>query len=292
MKTMALSFLSLPPEVRIQIYGYILISKDGFIKPQLLGSHLYFTALERAQSGQSASRPERRFSPERAILRTCRPIYSEAMAILYEQNTFRYLCGSSVYNDKVYPKLGFPDQHLDRIKHLEIELDLENSIEWIAPNSVGAMIQYFVIRGCDLQTFALSLDEMLECYGDDEDRHRLFWDIAACQEVMAALVELKVSKTLTISIRYRQKDDVFARKSLGDELQDFVNRLASGKAMTATKQELSEAIQYTAEDVGEYDFEEEDDDEEDRTLTSYEIMWCLRPQHSKQQSAKMTSASD
>lgn len=289
---MALSFLSLPPEVRIQIYGYLLISKDGFIRTQLLESHPYFTALERAQSAQSVSRPERRFSPERAILRTCRPIYSEAMAILYEQNTFRYSCGSSIYDDKVYPKLGFPDQQLDRIKHLEIEVDLESRFEWITPNSVGAMIQYFVIRGCDLQTFALSLDEMLGPYGDDEDRHHLFWEIAAGQEVMAALVKLKVSKTLTISIRYLQKDDVFDQKSLGDELQDFVNRLASGKAMTATKQEFSEAIEYTPAALGGYDLEEVDDSEEYRTLTSYEISWCLRPKHSKQQSAKMTSASD
>lgn len=66
-------FLHLPPEIRLEVYRYLLLSKHTIRMTRQLDYHFVF-------------RPNFVFP---AILRTCKLIHSEAMTILYGENLFR-----------------------------------------------------------------------------------------------------------------------------------------------------------------------------------------------------------
>lgn len=295
---MALSFLSLPPEVRVQIYGHLLIHSSS-IKPQLLRAPEYYSGIQRAQRALSnlRSQPVRDFSPESAILRTCRQVYLEAMPVLYGENTFSYSCAMSIFNDEDYLKVGFPDQRLEQIKHLELKAQPGRRVEPMVPVNVAATIQYFVNRGCDLLTFKLALNQ-LEDYepGDDDDKQQLLQAVALSSDVLAALVRLKVSKTLTISISYSQKRTIVEHETEGtvsDLFQDhLIKCLGSQKNFTVTNEKffdtdfLGKDEDHEDGEDGEDDGSEDsdewyDEDDADSYITFYCFSWCLRPQHCK-----------
>ena len=186
---------------------------------------------------------------------------------------------------------AFPDVNVKRIKHLKLDVEADCRNVQITTASIAATIRHFTERGCDLRTFELSLNKTWDLF---KDERCLLTEVTASQRVMAALVELKVSRSLTISGWYHyQGDDLDSvrRKSLSDGFRKFVNRLASEKAMAATKQKSRVVSEYTAEDGTEVDSEGGDDDE-DRFLSSYKLSWCLHPKQSEEQSAKMASQVD
>lgn len=181
--------------------------------------------------------------------------------------------------------------NLKRIKHLELDVEAECRDVQVTTASVVATIRHFTERGCDLRTFELALN------GIWTDERCLLAEVTASQKIMTALVELKVSKSLTISGWYDQQGPGFdeRRKSLlDDDFRKFVNRLASEKAMAATKQESTFVSEYTAENGTEDDSEGGDDDDGDKDgfLPSYKLSWCLHPQRSEEQSAKTASSVD
>lgn len=223
------------------------------------------------------------------------------MPVLYGENFFLYSCWTTICHDKVDPKIGFPDVNLKYMKHLELEVEEKYCYEWMPAESVAHTIQYFIKCGCELRTFGLSLNMRRRLDEDKKNRRNLLKMMASCQEVLAALVDLKVSKTLTVSIWYYQEDDVSdyeRRKSLSNEFQDFVNRLASEKEMIVTKQESSDTFQDTSEDHSKGEEEEEKNEGEEvddvnlEMFPSHVLSWCLRPQQYEQQSVMMSGAND
>lgn len=215
------------------------------------------------------------------------------MPVLYGENIFLYSRWTTIFHDKLYPKIGFPDVNLKYMKHVELEVEEKHCYEGMAAENVAPTIQYFIKRGCDLRTFGLSLNMRRRLDQENKYRPHLLKMIAACQEVLTALVDLKVSKTLTVSIWYYQEDDVSdseLRKSLSDEFQGSVNCLASEKGMIVTKQESSDTFQDTSGDHSRG--KEEEDDYDVESFPSHALSWCLRPQNYEQQSAKRTGASD
>ena len=239
---MASSFLSLPTEVRIEVYR-CLLCHHSIIQPQRLRTPAYWSGINRAKRALSGFRgkAQKSFLPESAILRTCRTVYFEALPVLYGENTFLYSCTTSIFNNEDYPKIGFPDVNLQNMQHLVLEVQQEPLYEEIAAESVAATIQYFIKRGCKLRTFRLSLFEQTqsdEQIDSDDDRYQLLEDIIVSLEVMTALVELEVSKTLTLFLSHSQKDSAcnhWPQNSLGNIFQVFANVLASQKEMTASK---------------------------------------------------------
>lgn len=294
---MARSLLSLPVELRLQIYRCLLCHSSR-IQLQRPYCVVYWSEIQRAKRPLSGSEPEvdERFLPESAILRVCRQIYSEAMPVLYGENAFVYWCPSIGVLD--YPQTRFPYVNLKYMNHLELEVELHLCFEQMAALSVATTIKYFIEHGCDLQTFQLSLNELWVRHEDDDGtyEHQLLRMFAASQELMAALVALNVSKTLTISVWYRETSDHELQMALNHE--DCVSRLASEKEMRATKEESKFAFQDTSEDEvdndpGEEEAEEEEEEEEkdqnEPIPTAYRLSWCLRPQYSEQQSAKVAT---
>ena len=263
----ASSFLSLPPELRLQIYRYLLCHSSWI---QLHRSENPWYLYTEATSLESA------------ILRTCRTIYSEAFPILYGEDTFLYQCQTTSLSNGIVSKIA--DIHLNRVRHLKLQIVVASYYEEVAAARFAATIQYLIKRDCDLHTLKLELHEHVA--GDyDGIRDHMLRKITASQGVMAALAELKVSKALTISVsywEYHETSDHPLYISVGNNFQDFVNRLASRKKMTATKQEPKIL----------YEDPEDDSDDEDSNSFLYELSWCLRPRHPQQQKAKIANTSD
>lgn len=100
--TMAQSLLLLPPEIRIKIYGYVLCGIDNQFdlawtcddpgnrkQPNMIVDDAALLTYTVSTSIMVFRRdPALRRSPIAGLLGTCRQIYNEAVAILYEENCF------------------------------------------------------------------------------------------------------------------------------------------------------------------------------------------------------------
>ena len=238
---MAPSFFSLPPELRLQIYRRLLCHHTRiWIQPH-------------------GGRDTITFSPECAILRTCRRVYSEAMPVLYGENTFRYSCPTRKRRVRI------PDARLKYTKHLEVEIcpDAE-----VAVKIILIMLERLIKCGCELQTFELFEE------GRDAITLGLFdhsycpWrKIAASRRVMAAFNKLRISQTLTFSIwSFKTKCDIDRKSITGleDVIQTFMSGLASQKGMHGTLMEPPHKYRYPSSAI--YDV--------------YRLKWCLGPQQS------------
>ena len=283
---MALSFLSLPPEVRIQIYRYLLCHST-WIQPHracdMYSWPFDIQARTRGMSLLTSFEPEpstyTKYSPESAILRTCRMIYAEAMPVLYGENTFLYPCCRYVLTSVDYQKAGFPDKNLDFMKHLEFDVqENEWNVDSTTTKSIVSAIQYFVRGSCDLRTFKLSLYENWQMSDRGKYKDRLVNKIITSSELSASLVALQVFESLTVSIwcvPYDTHYDGENGKRLRDGYQGHVNRLASGKHMTAIME-----VDLPEEEADDDSEEEDDDSEEAYGYDVCKMSWCLRPQSS------------
>ena len=121
-QAMAPSFLTLPPELRLQIYRYLLCHSSE-IELQKWQLPLCQTVYYRHRLYR-ATEP---LSLESAILGTCRTVYAEAMPVLYGENTFIFLCWTSRFNIDEYRKTGFADKNLKHLKHLILEVEEDPS---------------------------------------------------------------------------------------------------------------------------------------------------------------------
>lgn len=292
---MALSFLSLPPELRVQIYRYLLCH-NSWIQPHRtsdMPGYLYdIQARTRGMSRLPSFEPgpSTVYSLESAILRTCRTIYAEAMPVLYGENSFEYISCRYVLNQTDCPKAGFPDNNLEFMKHLEVEFYQEENWNVVSAKTIVAAIQYFVMGDCGLRTFKLSsCDAWYFSDGEEytgnliNNTGNLINKICTSSDLVASLVALRVSESLTVSIEvtpYDRRCDDESRRRAREKCQGFVNRLALEKGMTATMEEDAPEIET------DYDFEEPYDYE------ICEMSWCLRPQRSLPQNSKTPSLTD
>ncbi len=274
---MAPSFLSLPPELRVQIYR-CLLCHDSLILSHSYGPVSKRHGLHEDERYQSPTS----FSIERAILRTCRAIYSEAMPVLYGENTFLYSCTARLFDSYDHLNNGFLISNVKYMKNLQFEIHEMEYSGVLTPANVVSTLKSFNECGCELRTFELLLKGIRRFWEGDNERHHLKRKIATSQKVMAALVELKVFDTLTIALYYPQPKSLFdheLHKIVCDEFQDLVSRLASEKVMTITRQESCRA------------YDEDYVDHHKDHVPAHKLSWCLRPQRSQQSGAMMASGS-
>lgn len=234
--------------------------------------------------------------------------------MLYGENTFLHSCNAWIFTPHDYLEVGFPDQNIQQIKHLELQVQPKLGAEGQVSINFGATVQYFVDRGCDLQTFRLWLNELgstngdddrviYSAYGENTSEHIALWLVAHSDELLTALVGLKVSKTLTISLSYSQKMvfyDETQQEVSGIFRDHLIKSLAFQKNFTVTEhmgfdieflgdKEFSEdreddgSKDDKSEDIGSEDSEFFDEDDAESYFTWYGFSWCLRPQHSKAQ---------
>ena len=147
--------------------------------------------------------------------------------------------------------------------------------------------QYLVEGGGDLRTFELVLNELGLIRHDYERMHILLRVIAASKKFMTALVALKVSETLAISIWYNGAGDHELQSSLDDELQDIfqdlMDQLSLGMRTTAMKQE--------PELLDRKSFKAGPNYGNMMIVNSYKLSWFLSPQSSDEQSTNISGAS-
>lgn len=222
------------------------------------------------------------------------------MPVLYGENTFSYSCNVSIFNPHDSSKVGFPDLYIQQIKHLELQVQPKLSAEDRFRFDIGPTIQHFVDRGCEVQTFELSLEsddryvdyDDYTAFEDSED-----WLLAHSNELLTALLGLKVSEALTISLSFSQRGCAMVNDAAVSGLfQDhLIKSLASQKDFTFT-----EKVDFDTEFLGdikvhdrEVDEDDKDDgsedsenfneDDEDSYVIWYFFSWCLRPHHAKAQ---------
>lgn len=159
--------------------------------------------------------------------------------------------------------------NLKHMKHLVLVVEPRHRFENIAVEDFADTARYFIKCGGDLRSFEISLYEEHMITRGHVGRDNLFASIAASQAFLAVLVALHVSETLTISIWYtawhHEEDEVSdheLQNPTADEVQNFANRLACEKKMTATKQKPKAAF---------------DGEDGDGHFTLYKLSWCLHP---------------
>lgn len=235
------------------------------------------------------------------------------MPVLYGKNTILYSCNVSIFNPYDSSKVGFPDQYIKQIKHLHLKAQPKYGAEGGVPIDVGAAVQHFADRGCEVETFELSLKRDGR-YGDQDNytasEDAAQWLSVHSRELLTALVGLTVSKSLTISLSFSQKGVVNLTAVSGLFRDRLIKRLASHKEFTFTEEEDFDAeflgdrrksdkelsdkeVSEDCEDGGDgeedgsehtaYESEYFNEDDEDSYLIWYWSKWCLRPQHSKAQ---------
>ena len=105
-------FLSLPPEIRLQIYRYLLLSRP-WITPELPARQYPYP-----------------YSPTRIypnVLRTCRMIHEEAFNVLFGENVFWFRCSASAFGGyKPASTRNIPRDNLKRIEQMEIEVNQDH----------------------------------------------------------------------------------------------------------------------------------------------------------------------
>ena len=197
----------------------------------------------------------------------------------------------SAFDVEYHIEVPFSDQNIHLIKHLEIKVDSRQDID---PGSVAATIQYFTSRDCEFQTFRLLLENFTIGTRDD-----LVYLIGICGngQLYGALVELQISRSLSIDLAYCQYK---TRVKHGHEgtvgethFPGMIEKLASTKNFKIMQEksfsteflgdmEKAEMRDFFRVVYGEFD--------PDSYFTKYHFSWCLRPQHSEVQTD--TAATD
>lgn len=322
---MPLSFLSLPAEVRIQIYRKIVIHGRGYIQPQLLCSGRYCPKEVLADIDQRMPAIEPRvvpdqllgdddwdyewkkrnvartnaiddiwnsdawesdledgsedegdgmpyhdqpvcvidgqyvhsFSPNTALLCTCKQICNEASAIMYGENQFCYSCQESIFNEVDYAPIGFPHDRFDLVKN--IKLDVEegyNSECFDTATKITEILRYFIERGCTLRTLEISITlpyiKSYERFGR-ETKKAFVNEVLEDHNIIELLRKIEVRESLTIKANH---DDM----SFGNRFEAFAHAMASAKDWSATK----EFKRYICGDWSTH-------------TPHYFWSWCLRP---------------
>lgn len=186
----------------------------------------------------------RAFPFEFTLLRTCRPIYAEAVPILYGENVFNYLCRdcstletpSPISDDDEYPKVRFSDQNLDKVKYLEIEAAQDYFLSRMTSEAIAKAISYFTARGCSLQTFRVVI-----C--PDWNLKRLEWqktvfDITANDQLRDALSKLEVSDSLITQV-------IDADEGMGEALERFTQKVMQAKDWESAKKVVALGAEQT-----------------------------------------------
>lgn len=218
--TQRIWFLSLPQEVRLNIYRHLLL-REATIKTRDLCPF---------DKGQ-----EQPLHP--AILLTSRAIYREASSVLYEENTF----------ELAYRPGYAADNHLhdfciskwERINHLEIHFD-DYYDRIIMPATIVAMLGAAIL--CEsLKTLRVDIYLMNHGAGYESlswEQGKLDWKA----EIPKALCSFKVQQRININLSARDE-------SRGQQFQGFVDAVVAANGWRPEKTQSTTACTfYDSED--------------------------------------------
>ena len=171
------SFLSFPPEIRVQIYRELLHSKDLEDSRQVIVNTKTNHKSPRDVYATSWSLPplvyvhSQRYEVISPILRTSRTIYREASKVFYE-TSFRFQ--SLHYFRRDIPTVSFPNESLRRIQRAELVMSSTNllRVDAYIKNLRHFLERFCSLKSLDLIFYVLSNSPSIAFIG----RHE-FWDL-------------------------------------------------------------------------------------------------------------------
>lgn len=113
-------FSAVPVEIRHMIFHHLLTTTELIEKP-----HKHLGSKETALLDNYKPIPQ----IDSAILRTCRMIYSEALPILYGQNTFEFSTASAIRSFQSKSLIGYPLGRASQIRRYRGRLNVMRSTE-------------------------------------------------------------------------------------------------------------------------------------------------------------------
>ena len=231
---MAPSFFTLPPEIRVKVYRYLLEGIDiRFYSRQKPAHHNARELRSMYPADQSGmfwcKHPGFPRAYNTGILSTCHKVYHEAIAILYEEAYFSY----DPFLDLIKPKQGIPKvyfsfKQLDMIRNLRFII--ESGISTQDLNQVAGAMHYFSKANCSLKR--LTLDFLLNLADEwiDHPTIDLFYMSYVIDTGIAkALSEMKVSDEIEIKVQ----DTMY---EAGQHFEPWVSSVAAARSWECYKQ--------------------------------------------------------
>lgn len=152
------SLLSLPAEIRVQIFKCLFVRSQG-IKPQNIAEGIKY----------GLSYDDLDLHP--AILRTSRKIYDEASQVLYEENVFRFTYFGGFLEHTNLHCNTIPLKAFQRIKNIRV--DFHDSTWYpVTAECIASVLKSISRSGCSLKTLCLFIDaqgprSLLDLYRED-----------------------------------------------------------------------------------------------------------------------------
>ena len=155
------SFLSLPREIRIQIYRELFHCTDlGNLKQNItkeVDGNLLFHDKNCSSNPPLLYAPSQQHKTMSPILRTSGTIYREALKVFYEESSFRFQSQAHLASGlPTVSSIGFPNETFHWIQHVELVINLRHNRPCPASASVHfEALRYFSKRGCSLKSLHL-----------------------------------------------------------------------------------------------------------------------------------------
>ena len=252
-KEAASSLLSLPAEIRLQIFQCLFLRSEGIDLQKIA---------DRIKYGLNYDD----FDIHTAILRTSHKVYEEASQVLYEENLFRFsYYGGFLRNTNLYSD-AIPWKTFKRTKNIRVNF---YDITWcpVTAECIATVLQSISRSGCSLKTLGLFINvqeprSLLDLYhGDRVDGRCELQSIAPklrqrwLELLDVVLVELVVQQKIEINLATVFEPSI---NEFGDLLYDIAARI--GWKVNLAKINVEEILT-----------------EEEEPCYRYKLTWMLQP---------------
>ena len=215
------SILSLPPEVRREVYRYVLVSHHSTIELRVKRT------TKPGMYWRSSDDWDDRIN--RAILRTCRLIYEEALSVFYEQHTFSFECRWNIQGEcRTFNRLR-SDHSFKSLRHLELDINRSYDSRSLLRVDIEATLGHVETFGCSLSTLRLRFLPTGQVPQTDPSQ-----DFQTEEEVIERISNqiYRLGVKEKIEIEFTTCPD---RKAGCEQIQGFVDAIAASKKWKSRK---------------------------------------------------------
>ena len=215
------SIFSLPPEIRREIYLYLLVSGNATIRPRIepgtnRGMHWKVWA-------------ESHKTTKWAILHTCRTIYEEASTVLYGVNTFCFTCRWKYSGEcRTFDQLP-SNSNFKYIRHLQLDVYRWFNSSCFFPPNISQTLKYLENIGCSLSTLRLYFTptyRKLLLKGSSRPSTKA----EAMKKMADQLCRIRITQKIEIEFTSSP-----TRKADCERVQEFIDTIAASKSWESIK---------------------------------------------------------
>ncbi|OAL44870.1 hypothetical protein IQ07DRAFT_592123 [Pyrenochaeta sp. DS3sAY3a] len=216
-------FLSLPTEIRLQIYEILLISR--FDRTQNPSWAVGDTNQKSIMLHMIQARQYRTMEP--SLLQTCKQVHREANPTLYSKNVFSIAKPAEIY--RLVSQIGIENFSLIRLIQIWVPRGAKSS-EWVQ------MLHLLAEKGTGLRCIEIAFDHDLESsfqpgLGDN-------------QEIVRALGEIQGLDELVIKGYYAESWPAYLEKRMGAPVKAFCGHSSREKAKLKVDDRSDEELEH------------------------------------------------